>query len=99
MSKTVFPLSNVNEAIRNNKFPDSLKLSDITLVYKKLDPNYKAIYRPVSVLPILSKVFEKIIYDQLYEYMENFLSECSLQDASDLFILFYFNLFIVDNFR
>ena len=84
MSKTVFPLSNVNEAIRNNKSPDSLKLSDITLVYKKLDPNYKAIYRPVSVLPILSKVFEKIIYDQLYEYMENFLSElmCSFRKVN-----------------
>ena len=36
----------INEAIRNNKFPDSLKLSDTTPVYKKRDP--KANYRPVS---------------------------------------------------
>ena len=49
----------INEAIRDNKFPDSLKLSDITTVYKKLDPCGKASYRPVSVLPLLSKVFEK----------------------------------------
>ena len=58
-----------------NEFPDSLKLSDITPVFKKLDPNDKTNHRPVSVLPLLSKVFEKIIYDQLYEYLENFLSE------------------------
>ena len=73
----------INEANRNNKFPDSLKLSDITPVYKKLDPSDKANYRPVSVLPLLSKVFEKIIYDQLYEYLENFLSEllCGFRKA------------------
>ena len=44
-------------------------------MYKILDPGGKASYRPVSVLPLLSKVFEKVIYDQLYEYLENFLSE------------------------
>ena len=71
-----FDLTNcINEAIRNNKFPDSLKLSDITPVFKTLDPSDKVNYTPVSVLPLLSKVFEKTIYDQLYEYFENFLSE------------------------
>ena len=50
-------------------------MSDITLVYKKLDTSDKANYRPVNVLPLVSKVFENIIYDQLYEYLENFLSE------------------------
>ena len=46
-------------------------------MYKKLDPSDQANYRPVSVLPLLSKVFEKIIYDQLYEYiMENLPSYC-----------------------
>ena len=50
-----FDLTNcINEAIRNNKFPDSLKLSDITPVYKKLDPNDITNYRPVSVLRLLS---------------------------------------------
>ena len=71
-----FDLTNcINEAIRNNKFPDSLKLSDITSMFKKLDPGDKANYRPAIVLPLLSKVFEIIIYDQLYEYLESLLSE------------------------
>ena len=65
----------VSKAIRNNKFPDSLKLSDITPVCEKLDPSDKANYIPLSVLPLLSKVFEKVIYDQLYEYSENLLSD------------------------
>ena len=79
-----FDLTNcINKAIRNNKFPDSLKLSDITPVFKNLDPSDKANYRPVSVLPLLSKVFDKIIYDQSYEYLENFLSEllCGFRKA------------------
>ena len=49
----------INKAIRNNKFSDSLKLSDITPVFKKLDPSHKANYRLASVLSLLSKVFEK----------------------------------------
>ena len=56
-----FELTNcINEAIRNNKFLDPLKLSDITPAYKKLDPSDTVSYRPVSVLLLLSKVFEKL---------------------------------------
>ena len=56
-----FDLTNcINEAIRNNKFPGPLKLSATTPVCKKLDPSDKANYRPVSVLPSLSKKFKKI---------------------------------------
>ena len=79
-----FDLTNfINKAIRNNKFPDSLKLFDTTPAFKKLDPSDKANYRPVCVLPLLSKVFEKIIYDQLHEYLEKFLSEllCGVRKA------------------
>ena len=64
-----FDLTNcINEAIVNNKFPDSIKLSDVTYVYKKLDSSDMANYRPVSPLPLVSKVFENIIYDQVYEF-------------------------------
>ena len=84
-SKTCFfdLINCINEAIENNKFPDSLKLSDITPLYKKLDPSDKVSYKPVSVLPLLSKVFEKIICDQFYEYLENFLNEfmCGFRKA------------------
>ena len=76
-SKFCFPeLANcITESLTNNKLPDTSKLSDITPVFKKLDPNDKANYRLVSILPLVSKAFKKIIYDQLYEYIENFLNQ------------------------
>ena len=84
-SKFCFPeLTNcINESLTNNKFPDTLKLSDITPVFKKLDPSDKANYRPVSILPLVSKVFEKIMYDQLYEYIVHFLNQllCGFRKA------------------
>ena len=42
-------------------------------VFKKLDPNGKTNFRTVSLLPLLSKVFEKIMYDKLNEYMSTLL--------------------------
>ena len=73
----------INEAFNENKFPDTLKLSDIVPVFKKLDPTDKTNFRSVSVLPLLSKVFEKIMYDQLYEYAETFLNKllCGFRKA------------------
>ena len=64
----------INESSNNNKFPDSLKLSEIIPIHKKDDPTDKTNFRPISILPLLSKVFEKIMYDQLYEYIEKFLN-------------------------
>ena len=45
----------LNESIQTGKFPGSLKLADITPVFKKKDTLNKSNYRPVSVLPIMSK--------------------------------------------
>ena len=72
----------INEAISSGKFPDSLKLSNIVPVHKMKDPTDKCNYRPVSVLPLLSKVFEKMC-DQLYIYMNDFLNEllCGFREA------------------
>ena len=52
----------INKAFNENKFPDALKLSNIVPVFKKLDPTDKTNFRPVSLLPLLSKAFEKIMY-------------------------------------
>ena len=55
-------------------FPDSLKLSNTVPVSEKKDPTDKTNYRPVSILPLLSNVFENVMYIQFYHYMENFLN-------------------------
>ena len=51
----------INKSLTNNKLPDTSKLSDITIVFKKLDRSETANYAPVNSLPLVSKVFEKII--------------------------------------
>ena len=55
-------------------FPSSLKLANITPIFKKNDPLDKSNYRPVSILPLLSKVYERIIYNQLSQHSEQFLN-------------------------
>ena len=50
-----------DEILKKCQFPENLKLADITPVFKKEDKNLAKNYRPVSVLPTLSKVFEKIM--------------------------------------
>ena len=63
-----------NKAIIECKFPDELKLADVTPIYKKDDPNNPKNYRPVSVLPVTSKIFERILHKQLSLYVDQFLS-------------------------
>ena len=53
----------INDAINKGIFPDSLKIANITPVHKKNEPTDKENYRPVSVLPLFSKVFEILLYD------------------------------------
>ena len=64
----------INDAINKGVFPDSLKIANITPARKKDEPTDKENYRPVSVLPLLSKVFERLLYDQLSEYLEKYLN-------------------------
>ena len=47
--------------ILTSYFPNNLKLGDITPVYKKDDPNIIKNYRPISILPVVSKIFERIL--------------------------------------
>ena len=50
----------INNCLKKGVFPDDLKLADITPIFKKEDSLNKENYRPVSILPHLSKVFERI---------------------------------------
>ena len=64
----------INSAILNGKFPSELKMADVIPIFKKDDPFEKANHRPISLLPSLSKVYEKLIYQQLSIFFENKLS-------------------------
>ncbi len=56
------------------KFPSKLKLADITPLYKKLEAIYKENFRPVSLLPVVSKIFERIMQKQMRDYIDRYLS-------------------------
>ena len=65
----------INHSFVANKLPDELKESEVIPLYKKLDPFQKENYRPVSLLPHVSKVFERIIYKQIMSYVTNLFSD------------------------
>ena len=50
-----------NETITKGVFPDNLKLADVTLAFKKHDPFDRKNYRPFSLFPIISKIYEKLV--------------------------------------
>ena len=63
-----------NNFVVESAFPDDLKPEDISPCYKKDDSMRKQNYRPISLLPAISKAFERIIYNQLIDYISAFLS-------------------------
>ena len=64
----------LTDCINDGVFLDSFKIANITPARKKDEPTDKEDYKPVSVLPLLSKVFEKLLDDPLSEYLEKYLS-------------------------
>ena len=62
------------EMLTENSFPQNLKLADVVPVFKKCDPTCAKNYRPISVLPTVSKVFERLVHDQITRYMDAHLS-------------------------
>ena len=57
----------------DGKFPDQVKKGDVSPVFKKGNHNDKTNYRPVSILPSLSKIHERLIYNQIKQMAENAL--------------------------
>ena len=57
----------INECIKQNQFPNGLKIADIIPTFKK-DPLDKTNYRPIGILPTVSKMFERILFSQLQRF-------------------------------
>ena len=68
----VSPLTNIiNHCITTSTVPSKWKISRICPVPKVMNPQTLSEYRPISILPILSKVFERVILQQLTEIIEH----------------------------
>ena len=54
-------------------FPDTLKLTEISPLFKDTDSMNKKNYRPISILPSLSKIYERILHRQMSSFIETYL--------------------------
>ena len=65
----------INEDISNNKFSENAKTATVTPIFKKGDKTEIKNYRPVSLLNIFTKIYEKCLHENLTNYVDTFLSK------------------------
>ena len=58
------------KSVEKGVFPDKLKIAKVTPIFKAGDSTESSNYRPISVLPIFSKILEKIMYNRIYSYID-----------------------------
>ena len=58
-----------------SEYPASLKYADITPIFKKDDKTDKTNFRPIRVLPNLSKIYERFMQNQMYPYLNQIFSK------------------------
>ena len=65
------------DCINSGRFPDCWKYANVQPIHKKDNRQIKSNYRPISLLPICGKMLEKIVFDQVYAFLNinNLLSK------------------------
>ena len=73
-SNQISPISShlINKSFSCDKFPHPFKTARVIPVYKSDEKDCTDNYRPISSLPVLSKIYEKIVFNQLYSYLDHF---------------------------
>ena len=67
------PLTDIiNLSLLKGIFPDKLKIAKVILVYKAEGPSVFVNYRLISLLPVFSKFFEKVMFNRLVEFAEKY---------------------------
>ena len=59
----------INTSLSTGVFPESLKIAKVIPVFKADDPTLFSNYRPISILPAFSKLFEKVMYNRLINFL------------------------------
>ena len=60
----------INQSLLTGIFPNKLKIAKVIPLFQKGDKSIIENNRPISILPSISKVFEKIIFNQLYDHFK-----------------------------
>ena len=71
-------------SIKSSCYPDIWKKSNIIPLHKKNDKQLVENYRPISLLPIFGKIFKKVIFNRIYNFL---LEEDLLNPTSLAFVL------------
>ena len=71
----VFITEDFNLCLNKGEFPEILKMTEVTPIYKKANPFEKDNYRPISILSNISKTFERIMHNQINNFFINKLSK------------------------
>ena len=95
------PISNIfNCSIQTGIFPDEWKSARVTPVFKNGSRSDLSNYRPISILPIIAKMFKKIIY--MISYTNTFLLIICFQTANQVlehYVVLLHLLNSTDNWR
>ena len=59
----------INQMIHTRTYPQQLKIAKVTPIFKANNKEQFSNYRPISLLPSISKIFESVIYQQLIKYL------------------------------
>ena len=62
----------INKSMNQGVFPDKLKKAKVIPLFKERSKTDVNNYRPISLLTIWSKIFERVIYNRMYHFMERF---------------------------
>ena len=62
----------VNQSFEVGIFPNKLKVGKVNPLYKKDSSDNPSNYRPISILSVFSKIFEKLMYKRLYQFLDSF---------------------------
>ena len=93
----------INESINRELVPDQLKIASIVPICKAKDPVDKSNNRPISVLPLMSKVHKKVTFKQLSGHANKFRSQilCGLEKfiLHSMFFLDYGSVFMKKTIR
>ena len=60
---------NSNQSLVNGEFPHCLKQAEVIPVFKNKEKLDKSNNRPVNLLPVISKIYERLIYDQMFNIL------------------------------
>ena len=60
----------VNRSFTTGIFPSKLKIAKVVPIFKQGDPQVLSNYRPISLLPIFSKIYEKLMHKRIYVFLK-----------------------------